>query len=188
MTSPGALPWDLDCSPSNPALQSEPPLMTADSERLTPVVPSVPVTSSTAAPAGPTDWATQFQAAIQDAAQSALHAAAPAIQDQVAAYAQQYITGVLTGQPVNPTVTATTVTGKDLTIASAKNRSWRTFLAGMGLDVVFALVAVIGTLGNIDFFSKAGWITFVVLVTKTVIQSIVAYVARIKVAPPYEKS
>lgn len=151
-----------------------------------PISPPVSVTSSTADPAGST-WVSQFQQAIEDAAQSALHDAAPAIQTQVAAFTQQYITGALTGIPLSPTITATTLSGKQLTIASAKNRSWRTFLSGMGLDIVFALVAVVGTLGNVNFFSKAGWITLGVLVIKTVIQTAISYVARIKITPPYDK-
>ena len=57
----------------------------------------------------------------------------------------------------------------------------------MGLDIVFALVAVVGTLGNVNFFSKAGWITLGVLVIKTVIQTAISYVARIKITPPYDK-
>ena len=105
----------------------------------------------------------------------------------MAAFTQQYITGALTGIPLSPTITATTLSGKQLTIASAKNRSWRTFLSGMGLDIVFALVAVVGTLGNVNFFSKAGWITLGVLVIKTVIQTAISYVARIKITPPYDK-
>lgn len=149
--------------------------------------PPVPVTSSTAAaPAGST-WVDQFQQAIQDAAQTALHDAAPSIQTQVAAFTQQYITSALNGTPVTPTITETTLSGKELTIASAKNRSWRTFLQGMGLDIVFALVAVIGTLGNVNFFSKAGWITLGVLVIKTIIQTVISYIARLKIAPPYDK-
>jgi hypothetical protein len=149
-------------------------------------VPPVSVTSSTAAPAG-LSWAAQLEQAAVEAAQSALVDAAPKIQNQVAKYTQDYITGMLTGTtPPSSTVTGNTLSGTDLTVASAKNRSWRTFLAGMGLDVVFALVAVVGTVGNIDFFTQAGWITFGVLVIKTVIQTVIFYIARLKIAPPYE--
>ena len=148
-------------------------------------VPPVPVTSSTAAPAG-LSWAAQLEHAAVEAAQSALHDAAPKIQDQVAKFTQDYITGILTGTTPTPTVTGTTLSGTDLAIASAKNRSWRTFLAGMGLDVVFAMVAVVGTLGDVNFFTQAGWITVGVLMTKTVIQTVISYIARLKIAPPYE--
>lgn len=152
-------------------------------------VPPVSVTSSTASTGGtpsPESWATQLERAAVEAAQEALQKAAPTIQEQVSAYTQSYITGVLTGKPVNPIIVGTTLSGQELTIASAKNRSWRTFVQGMGLDVVFALVALIGTLGNVNFFSKAGWVTLGILATKTIIQTVVSYVARVKIAPPYE--
>lgn len=148
-------------------------------------VPPVPVTSSTAAPAG-LSWAAQLEQAAVDAAQTALTDAAPKIQDQVAKYTQDYITGILTGSTPSPTITGTTLSGTNLVIASAKNRSWRTFLAGMGLDIVFALVAVVGTLSHVNFFTQAGWITFGVLIIKTVIQTVISYIARLKIAPPYE--
>ena len=154
-------------------------------------VPPVSVTSSTAIPAGlpspsTEGWAAQLERAAAEAAHSALLQAAPAIQEQVSAYTQNYITGILSGKPVAPTISTTTLTGQELTIASAKNRSWRTFLQGMGLDMLFAVVALIGTLGNINFFSKAGWITLGILVIKTIIQTAVSYVARLKIAPPYD--
>jgi hypothetical protein len=152
-------------------------------------VPPVSVTSSTAIPAGQpsSNWAVQLEQAAVEAAQSALREAAPTIQQQVAQYTQSYITGILTGKPVAfPTITGTTLTGQELTIASARNRSWRTFLQGLGLDLVFALVAVVGTLGDVNFFSKAGWVTLGILIIKTVIQTVVSYVARVKIAPPYE--
>jgi hypothetical protein len=149
-------------------------------------VPPVPVTSSTAAPAG-LSWAAQLEQAAVDAAQTALTDAAPKIQDQVAKYTQDYITGILTGTPpASPTIVGTTLSGTDLVIASAKSRSWRTFVAGMGLDIVFALVAVVGTLSHVNFFTQAGWITFGVLIIKTVIQTVISYIARLKIAPPYE--
>lgn len=150
--------------------------------------PPVPVTSSTPAPVGPLpqDLGDQFQRSIQDATQSALIAAAPAIQQQLSVLTQSYIDSLVSGKPMNPVITAT-INGRDLTIASAKNRSWRTFLGGLWLDILFALVAVVGMAGNIDFFSKAGWTMFGVLVTKTIIQTTVSYFARVKVTPPYEK-
>lgn len=182
MTDYAPLPWELD------ALQPDPPPWTTAQDRdYTPDVPPVPVTSSTAAPAGlpSIDWGNEFQRSIQEATESALFAAAPAIQEQLTALTQHYITGLVTGKPVSPYIT-TTVNGKELTVASAKNRSWRTFLGGMGVDIMFALVAVMGTLGHVDFFSQAGWLTLGVLMAKTVIQTAISYVARMKVAPPYE--
>lgn len=186
MTAPSDLPpWHPDyvSIPGSVDPSVTVPWATADS------VPPVPVTSSTAVPAGlpsTENWAVQLERAAAQAAQEALVKAAPTIQEQVSAYTQSYITGVLTGNPVTPTITTTTLTGQELTIASARNRSWRTFLQGMGLDLLFALVAVIGTLGNVNFLSKAGWVTLGILVIKTIIQTVVSYVARVKIVPPYE--
>lgn len=184
MTDPNVPPWSPDYVPAEGSV--DPAL---DLPWATESVPPVVVTSSTAIPAGlqPTgNWAEQLQQAAADAAQEALKKAAPAIQQQVSNYTQSYITGVLTGKPVAPIITGTTVTGHDLVIASARNRSWRTFLQGLGLDIIFALVALVGTLGNVDFFSTAGWTMLGILVVKTVIQTAVSYVARVKIAPPYE--
>lgn len=184
MTDPSLPPWHPDYVSANEGdLDLTPPWVTTDS------VPPVSVTSSTAIPAGlpsTESWAVQLERAAAEAAQEALKKAAPTIQEQVSAYTQSYITGILTGKPVAPTITGTTLTGHDLTIASAKNRSWRTFLQGMGLDIVFALVAIVGTLGDVNFFSKAGWVTLGILVIKTIIQTVVSYIARIKIVPPYD--
>lgn len=182
-----SVPWSSDYSPVEGSVDPnlDPPWVTAAPKP----VPPVSVTSSTAIPAGlpSTDnWAVQLQKAAADAAQEALKKAAPTIQEQVSAYTQSYITGILTGKPVSPVITGTTLTGQELMIASARNRSWRTFLQGLGLDIVFALVALVGTLGNVDFFSTAGWTMLGILVVKTVIQTAVSYVARVKIAPPYE--
>lgn len=178
-------PWHPDYASATDAVDPNlaPPWVTTDS------VPPVSVTSSTADTGGTPStesWAVQLERAAAEAAQEALKKAAPTIQEQVSAYTQNYITGILTGKPVSPTIIGTTLSGTELAIASARNRSWRTFLQGMGLDVVFALVAIVGTLGNINFFSKAGWVTLGILVVKTIIQTVVSYVARVKIAPPYE--
>ncbi len=132
-------------------------------------------------------WADQFQRAATEAAKEALQKAAPAIQQQLAQYTQNYVNGVLTGKPVAfPTITTTTSTGQSLTIASARNRSWRTFLQGLGLDILFALMTLVGTLGNVDFFSAAGWTIVGALFVKTIIQTVISYVARLKITPPYD--
>lgn len=186
MTAADLPPWHPDYASAAEADPSfTPPWVTTDS------VPPVSVTSSTANTGGTPpveNWAVQLQRAAAEAAQEALQKAAPTIQEQVSAYTQNYITGILTGKPVSPTIVGTTLSGTELTIASARNRSWRTFLQGMALDIVFALVAIIGTLGNINFFSKAGWVTLGILATKTIIQTVVSYVSRIKIVPPYESS
>ena len=69
--------------------------------------------------------------------------------------------------------------------ADAKNRAWRTFAQGLLVDVVAAIVLVVGpALTASDFaWSKAYWLTVGGLLAKTVLTSVVSYVGR-KVAPP----
>lgn len=86
-----------------------------------------------------------------------------------------------------PDITATTIQGKELTVASAKSRSLRTFLQGLGFDVFFALISVIAlSLNDFNFLDGAAWATLGVLVLKTVVQTAVSYVARLKITPRYE--
>lgn len=151
-----------------------------------PLATPVSAVPAAVAPAPGMDLGDQFQRSIQDATQSALIAAAPAIQQQLSVLTQSYVDSLVAGKPMSPVITAT-INGRDLTVASAKNRSWRTLLGGLWLDMLFALVAVVGMAGNIDFFSKAGWTMFGILVAKTLIQTVVSYFARIKVTPAYEK-
>jgi len=126
------------------------------------------------------------------AARDEIKAQQPALQAQVAGYVQQVGMGELTGQGlpgVVPNITGTTVTGKELTIASARNRSFRTFVQGLGIDIGFALLSVFGlvlTSGTgFDFFNKAAWSVLAILVAKTVIQTAISYVARLKITPNY---
>lgn len=91
------------------------------------------------------------------------------------------------GQEVDwshPTIIATTAKGKELVVADAKNRSWRTFLQGLAIDCFFALVVVLGTVTQIDTpLNKTAWIAVAALVIKTLIQTAVSYVMRLKIQP-----
>lgn len=112
-----------------------------------------------------------------------------ALRDSAGAYASQVGTGVLTGrgmpEPV-PDVTAVTSRGEELTVVDAKSRSWRTFIQGLAIDLGFALLSVLAlALGDFDFLDGAAWATLGVLVLKTIIQTAISYVARLKIAPRY---
>ncbi len=87
-----------------------------------------------------------------------------------------------------PNITATTAQGRELTVASAKNRSWRTFVQGFGIDLGFALLSVLAlAFGDFNFLDGAAWATLGVLVLKTIIQTAISYVARLKITPNYDK-
>lgn len=113
------------------------------------------------------------------------------IQQEAVDYARDVGFGALTGRGTPnlvPDISVTTTTGKELTIASAKNRSFRTFVQGFGIDLGVALIALLGlAFTNFDFFDKAAWITLLGLVIKTVIQTGISYVARLKITPNYDK-
>jgi len=71
------------------------------------------------------------------------------------------------------------------TDVDAKNRAFRTFVQGLGVDVVSATaLAVVPMLAGSDFaWSRAYWLAVAGLAGKTAVLSAVSYVAR-KVAPP----
>jgi hypothetical protein len=75
------------------------------------------------------------------------------------------------------------MTGRELVKADARNRSWRTLLQGLGIDLFFAIVALAGTLTHIDALDNVAWSAFFALVGKTLIQTAVAYFMRLRVAP-----
>lgn len=67
--------------------------------------------------------------------------------------------------------------------ADARNRAWRTLLQGLGIDIVVALVAVLTPLLTDVEWTAAFWTGVAALAGKSVVQAVVAFVAR-KVVPP----
>lgn len=72
------------------------------------------------------------------------------------------------------------------TTADAQNRAWRTFIQGLLVDLLAAVVLAVGpAIAGADFaWTKAYWLTLLGLAGKTAIQSVVSYVARRAVPPP----
>ena len=114
-----------------------------------------------------------------------------AFRAQLSGYARQVGTGALLGKGVPelvPNLTAVTGRGEELAVVDARNRSWRTFVQGLGIDIGFALLSVLAlALGDFDFLSGAAWATLGVLVLKTIIQTAISYVARLKFTPRYDE-
>jgi hypothetical protein len=76
-----------------------------------------------------------------------------------------------------------TTTYPPSTTADARNRAFRTFAQGLLVDVGAVLAAVlVVSLGEIEW-TQTYWVGVASLVGKTVITSVVAYVAR-KTLPP----
>ena len=105
---------------------------------------------------------------------------------EVMDYAKASASATFKGQDVDithPTVTAVTAAGKELVVADARNRSWRTLLQGLLADLLIAFVAAIATLSGADPFVKETWIAFGVLLLKSFISAGISYVMRLRVAP-----
>jgi hypothetical protein len=110
----------------------------------------------------------------------------PAIKDQVLGYARDSAKAVISGQTVDilhPTVTAADMTGRELVVADAKSRSWRTLLQGLIFDVFAAIVAAVAMLTGLDPLVKETWIAFGILLVKSVVSAIISYIMRLKVTP-----
>jgi len=174
-----SLPWDQfqpeDDTPQQPVV--EPPA------KPEPVAPQ-PVTPTENLPSkqGTIDLA----AIMREAFAQAIRESAPQLRDAAGDFAHETIDAVRTGQDIDwehPTITATTERGKELVVADARSRSGRTFLQGLGIDLTFALVAVLTTLAGVDPLSKDTWILFGALLIKTVIQTVVSYVMRLRITP-----
>jgi hypothetical protein len=134
------------------------------------------------------DILSQIQAVALQNAQKQINDASPQLLKNLEDYAQQYTTAVLAGHPDGiPSVTFYKEDGTQLTKIDAKNRGFRTLLTGFGIDVLFAIIAGVGALSGVNFFDKAGLATLGILVTKTVVQTAVSYVARMKITPAYQK-
>lgn len=117
-------------------------------------------------------------AAVKDLAKDLL--------DEAFNYAKASITAIMAGNTVDlthPTVTAETATGRELVVADAKSRSWRTLIQGLIFDVFAALVAVVATLSGADPFVKETWVAFGVLLLKSVISAVISYFMRLRVTP-----
>jgi hypothetical protein len=162
------LPWDA----LHPDTPTPPP---------PPVQAPTPPTPTPTPPPNLPDTVTpqiDFGKILTDAFAQALH--------QAAGYAKDTAGHVIAGDTVDfghPTITATTSQGKELVVADAKNRSWRTLVQGLAIDLMYGLIAALATLTNNDPMQKTTWILFAGLVIKTLIQSAVSYFARLRITP-----
>lgn len=123
---------------------------------------------------------------IERAVGEAMSGLTPWLQKQALDYAKDYAMGRLTGRDVSGFPTITTQdkkTGKEVIVADARNRSFRTFVQGIGIDLLFAFVGLLAMVSSMDVTDKTAWTAFGVLVLKTFVQTVVSYVSRLKIAP-----
>jgi hypothetical protein len=110
---------------------------------------------------------------------------ATGLQEAVDGYIEQYLADVTLGKRPRPMPTVSVVTkdGQTVVVNTATRSAWRTFFTGLGFDLMAALLAVLGTVTNIDTMTKAGWTALGVLVIKTVVTTIFTYITQVKIVP-----
>lgn len=135
------------------------------------------------------DILSNIQSVALQNAQKQIAEASPQLLKNLEDYAQQYTAAVLAGKPLTdiPTAIFYREDGTQLTKIDAKNRGFRTLLQGFGIDVLFAIIAAVGALSGVNFFDKAGLATLGILVVKTVVQTGISYLSRMKITPSYQK-
>lgn len=67
--------------------------------------------------------------------------------------------------------------------ADARERSFRSLLQGLGIDVATALVLALSVLLTTTEWTKAFWVTLAYSVGKSVVQATVSYFMRLLVKP-----
>jgi hypothetical protein len=110
----------------------------------------------------------------------------PAVKAKALDYAKDSWEGIREGQTVDvlhPTIVAEDMTGRELIVADAKSRSWRTLVQGLIFDVFAGIVAAVAVLSGADPFQKQTWIAFGVLLLKSVVSAVISYFMRLKVTP-----
>jgi hypothetical protein len=156
-----SLPWD-ELQPDTPP------------EPVSPIIPPEPVPGPKPQPIEP------------DVIERALDDLWPAVKAKALDYAQATWEGIREGQTVDvlhPTIVAEDMTGRELIIADAKSRSWRTLVQGLIFDIFAAIVAAVALLSGADPFVKETWVAFGVLLLKSVVSAVISYFMRLKVTP-----
>jgi hypothetical protein len=174
-----ALPWDR-WQPEQPIPEPE-PVEETELPYNPPQIPSLPLPEKR-----PPDSDMDFGQILKDAFAGALVEAGTKLREGTKDYAKDTWEGIRKGETVDvfsPTITAETSKGKELIVADAKSRSWRTLVQGLAVDVIFAIAAVVATLTDVDPFVKETWIVFGLLLLKSVLSAIVSYFMRLKVTP-----
>lgn len=171
------LPWDrfptpgppASVIPPEPAPVPEPELPYIPPDAIKPLPPRPP-----ARPPVEIDW------------HEVLDQAWPAIREKAVDYAKGTVGEIAKGHTVDlthPTITAADMTGRELVVADAKSRSWRTLVQGLVFDVFAGIVAAVAMLAGLDPFQRETWIAFGVLLLKSVVSAVISYFMRLRITP-----
>jgi hypothetical protein len=69
----------------------------------------------------------------------------------------------------------------------AKDRAWRTFIQGLGIDVAVAITLVLVVAFTTIEWTKEYWIALAASLGRTILQTAIAYVMRVFVKPRLER-
>lgn len=173
-----ALPWDR----FTPHQVAEAPA-TVDP---TPIYVPMPVQPVPAAPL-PQPTALDWSDFLKDTVNEAVKENMATVKENTVDTVKETVKAVRAGESIdvqNPTVTATTAKGRELVVADARSRSWRTLMQGLMTDLFFAIIAVLGTVTQTDMpLDKTAWAVLGILLLKTAIQTAIAYFMRLRVTP-----
>lgn len=192
---PGVIPQNLPATVQDAqqvitaAVSSLPGFITAATQSIPPQPPSTAAATTAAAQsaaAAGADAMSQLEAAAVKAAQEAWPTIQNQLQKDAMAYLQSYIQQALTGN-TTPQIPDITFNGQSLTKSAAKAHAWRTFLIGMAVSALMAVLSAVGSQTNLDFFTREGWIATGTIAVGTVVQTVISYLGRLQVTPPYEK-
>ena len=164
-----SLPWDRWQPEPEPEPEPEPPA---------PDTPPSPVPGPGPKPSPRPPRPDEPDADVKDLAKDLL--------DEVVSYVKGSLTEIGKGHTVdvlNPTITAEDISGRELVVADAKSRSWRTLIQGLMFDVFAAIVAAVAILSGADPFVKETWVAFGILLLKSVVSAAISYFMRLRVTP-----
>jgi len=168
-----SMPWDR----FQPETEEELPYIPPEPEvEEKPEEPKVPATQGEI----------NFGKLLKDAFVQALRESRDEFKEGATEFARDHVRAIGQGKDIdwaNPTVTAETEKGRQLVVADARSRSWRTLVQGLAIDLTFAIVALLAVLADLDPFAKETWILFGALIIKTFVQTVVAYFMRLRVTP-----
>ena len=116
----------------------------------------------------------------------------PMLKEQAIGYAKDSWQEIRKGQTVDvlhPTITAEDKAGKQLVIADAKSRSWRTLIQGLIFDVFAAIVAAVALLSGADPFVQRNVDRVRCAATQIrCVSAVISYFMRLKITPTIKDS